>query len=142
MSNLAARFVTAIVLIPLLLAAIFWSNPVGWWLIVITATGMSLNEFYGMTMPTSPLRERLVGVLLGLALGATIYWLPAYLLLVLGGVTLATFLYFVLTYRDIQTVAQRLGFTLAGFLYAGVLPSFVAQLKLLSAAATAAGGCC
>ncbi len=116
-------------LIPVLLAAIFWSNPIGWWLIVIVATALSLHEFYGMTMPKESATERMVGVVLGTALGATIYWRPALLVFVLGGVTMAVFLYYVLAYRDMQTVAQRIGFQLAGFLYAGVLPSFVALLK-------------
>ena len=49
MSNLAARLLTAVVAVPLLILAIHWSNPIGGLGIVFVATALGLREFYGMT---------------------------------------------------------------------------------------------
>ena len=58
MSNLAARLLTAAVLIPVLVVAIRWSNPIGVWAIVYVATFLGLREYYNMTLAKEPVSER------------------------------------------------------------------------------------
>ncbi len=129
MNNLAARLLTAVVLVPVLIAAILWPNPLGVWGIVILATGMGLREYYNMTLAGRPVSERAVAVVLGLIIPATIYWLPAALAPVLAGVTILSFLYYLFFYGEMETVATRSASVLFGSLYVGLL-TFVALLKL------------
>src|SRR5262249_12088112 len=46
MSNLAARLLTAALVVPVLLVAIFWQNPIGVWVLVYVATGLALREWF------------------------------------------------------------------------------------------------
>ncbi len=132
MSNLAARFLTAAVLIPFLLAGIFWSNPVGVWALVFLATVLGLTEFYGMTMAKEPAFERAVAVVLASVLAASVYWLdtsPHLLLVAFAAVTLSAFVFYLFRYREIETLSTRVNAMLSGFLYVGLLLTFVALLK-------------
>jgi phosphatidate cytidylyltransferase len=131
-SNLAARLLTAVGLIPLLVVAIRWSNPIGVWGLVYVATFIGLREFYNMTLAKEPVIERGFGIVLGLVLGAVVYWLdavPMALAATLAGITIAAFLFFLFRYRDIETVSGRAAQMIAGVLYVALLLSFVALLK-------------
>jgi phosphatidate cytidylyltransferase len=129
-SNLAARLLTAAVLIPVLVVAILWSNPIGVWVLVFIATFLGLREYYNMTLAKEPLLERGFGIALGMALAAAIYWLDSAMLIsVLAGVTLSSFLFYLFRYRDMDTVAARVAQMITGTLYVALLLSFVALLK-------------
>jgi phosphatidate cytidylyltransferase len=131
-SNLAARLLTAVALVPLLVVAIRWSNPIAVWGIVYAATFIGLREFYNMTLAKDPLIERGFGIALGLVLGAVVYWLdstPMAVPATLAGITVAAFLFFLFRYREIETVAGRVAQMIAGVLYVALLLSFVALLK-------------
>ena len=54
MSNLVARLLTAVVLVPLLIVAIRWENPLAVWGIVYLATFLGLREYYNMTLAKEP----------------------------------------------------------------------------------------
>jgi len=130
LGNLAARFATAGVLIPVLVAAIQWQNPVGVWAVVFVATALGLREWMNMTQPTAPVVEKAVGVLLGLGVGAAIYWAPpAFHAPVFAGVTIGGFLFYLFRYGDIDSVGKRYTAMMAGVLYVGVLLTYVALLK-------------
>ena len=58
MSNLALRLLTAAVLVPVLIVGINWSNPLGVFLLVFTASSLALMEFATMTLPAEPASER------------------------------------------------------------------------------------
>ena len=134
MSNLTARLLTAVAVVPLLLAAIFWSNPIGVFVVVIVSTGLGLREWVNMTMPSAPVAERGFGVLLGLVLSTQIYFCTTDglgLALTLAGMTIASSIYILFRYGAIETVAARLAALLAGLLYVSVLLVFVALLKKL-----------
>src|SRR5258706_2249808 len=97
MGNLAARILTALVLLPILIAAIRWSNPIGVWAIVYVATFLGLREFYNMTLAREPAAERYFGVALGMAFAAVVYWLGGRNMAVTGalaGVTVGAFLFY------------------------------------------------
>ncbi|HEY2744433.1 MAG TPA: phosphatidate cytidylyltransferase, partial [Polyangia bacterium] len=107
MSNLAARLLTAAVLIPLLVVAILWQNPLAVWGIVYLATFLGLREYYNMTLAKEPVSERGFGVLLGMAMAAIVYWFdrsPHVILAGVVGVTIGAFLFLLLRYRDMDTV--------------------------------------
>jgi phosphatidate cytidylyltransferase len=132
-SNLALRFLTAGVLIPVLVLAIRWENPIGWWAVVSTATLLGLLEFYGMTLAAARRSERVVGALLGLCVGQALYWFEGAagerFAAALAGATLAAFLYYLFRYGNVETAAVRMSAMLAGFLYVGVLLTFATLLK-------------
>jgi phosphatidate cytidylyltransferase len=132
MSNLAARLLTAAVLIPVLVAAIHWDNPLGVWACVYLATFLGLREFYNMTLAKQPVGERAFGVVLGMGFAAAVYWLDAVPMAPIGAlaaVTLLAFLYYLFFYREMETVAQRVTAMMSGVLYVGLLLTFVALLK-------------
>jgi phosphatidate cytidylyltransferase len=132
MSNLAARVLTAVVLVPLLIVAILWQNPLAVWGIVYLATFLGLREYYNMTLAKEPVSERGFGVLLGMAMAAIVYWYdssPHVILAGVVGVTIGAFLFLLFRYRDMDTVAARVAHLVIGVFYVGVLLAFVALLK-------------
>lgn len=131
MSNLVLRFLTAVVLIPLLIAAIQWSDPLGVWLWVFLAQVTGLREWMNMMMPGEPPARRAFGVVLGSACAAGLFWLPqGASLLLLSTATIAAFLFFLFTFQPIETVAARISSMVTGILYAGALLTPLAFFKL------------
>jgi phosphatidate cytidylyltransferase len=132
LSNLAARLLTAFALIPVLLAAIFWSNPLGVFALVFLASGIGLREWMNMMQPQAPVSERAVGVLIGLAFSAQLYFRTGDgvgTLLCLAGATLFVFIWLLFRYGSVETIAARVGALLAGLFYVPLLLGFVALLK-------------
>lgn len=132
MSNLVARLLTAVVLVPVLIVAIRWSNPIAVWGIVFVATFLGLREYYNMTLAKEPVSERGFGVVIGLAFAAAVYWYDGdarIILAALVGVTLASFLFYLFRYRDMDTVAARVAQMITGVLYVALLLTFVALIK-------------
>ncbi len=132
MSNLVARVLTALLVVPFLLGAMFWSNPIATFAVVFVATGIGLREWANMTMPSAPIAERALTVILGLTLSAQIYFCATDgmgTLLTLTGATVVTFIYLLFRYGEVQTVAARLTAMLSGLLYVSVLLVFLALLK-------------
>ncbi|MDB4965959.1 MAG: phosphatidate cytidylyltransferase [Myxococcales bacterium] len=132
MSNLAARLLTAAVLVPVLIAAIHWSNPIAVWGIVFLATFLGLREYYNMTLAKEPVAERGFGVVLGMGFAAAVYWYDGdakVILAALVGVTFAAFLFYLFRYRNMDTVAVRVAQMITGVLYVALLLTFVALLK-------------
>jgi len=131
-SNLAARLLTAAVLIPVLVVAINWSRPEGVWAVVFLATFLGLREYYNMTLAKEPAGERYFAVALGLAFASAVYWLDGHahaLTAALAAATILSFLYYLFAYRTMETVAARVAATLSGILYVGLLLTYVALLK-------------
>ncbi|HEX4462860.1 MAG TPA: phosphatidate cytidylyltransferase [Polyangia bacterium] len=132
MSNLLARVLTAVLLVPFLVVAIVWSNPLAVWGIVFVATFLGLREYYNMTLAKEPLVERGFGIALGLGFAAVVYWTDGTSFAItatLAGVTIAAFLFYLFRYGDMQTVAGRVAQMIVGTLYVGLLLTFVALLK-------------
>lgn len=132
MSNLAARLLTAAILIPVLIVAIRWPNPIAVWGIVYVATFLGLREYYNMTLAREAVSERGFGVVLGMIFAGFVYWIdrsPSVILAALAGVTIASFLFYLARYRDMDTVAARVAQMITGTLYVALLLTFVALLK-------------
>ena len=131
MSNLAARLLTAALLIPFLILAINWTNPIAVEGIVLAACAIGLREWIAMTQPTAPAVDRAFGVAVGTLLFATLIALgerPMVAPAAAAAATIAVLVYHLFRYGAIETVAARASFTLAGFLYVALL-AFVALLK-------------
>jgi phosphatidate cytidylyltransferase len=130
-SNLLARVLTAIILVPFLILAILKST-FAVWAIVFVATFLGLREFYNMTLAKEPAVERGFGIALGLAFAAVVYWTDGVSFAItasLAGITIASFLFYLFRYGDMQTVAGRVAQMLVGTLYVGLLLTFVALLE-------------
>src|SRR5690348_4743143 len=120
MSNLTARLLTAAVAIPILVAAIRWINPIAVWLLIFGATIIGLREFYNMTLAKQPVSERAFGVVVGAVCGAALYWFDDDALVipsVFAFATIASFLFYLFRYRDMETVAGRVAQMIAGIAY-------------------------
>ena len=119
-------------MIPLLIAAIHWSNPIGVWAIVITATAIGLREWMNMTMPRAPAAARWFAVAVGTGYAALFYWFadaPLIPSAATAGAAIATFLFFLFRFEPIGEVAQRVAFAVCGYLYVGLLLGFLALVK-------------
>jgi phosphatidate cytidylyltransferase len=131
MSNLAARLLTAALVVPVLLVAIFWSNPIGVWVIVIVATGLALREWFTVTMGDDSVALWL-GVAIGLAYGSALYWLTRFAFESVAMLVLFSFLASLVRVGDtpetMRKAAERVGVTAFGVLYCGLL-AFLALLK-------------
>jgi phosphatidate cytidylyltransferase len=130
MSNLTVRVLTTVVAAPVLIGLVWWPHPLPLWGLVFLATAVGLHEWQTITLGGRPLAERLVGIVLGLALAAAVYFgSPTALLMTLAGVTIAGFGFYLFRFGDLPTAGARFGTTLAGALYVGVLLTFLALLK-------------
>src|SRR5262245_45139902 len=130
MSNLAARLLTAALIIPVLLVALFWSNPIGVWLLVVVSTLLALREWFTVTL-TDP-GSRWIGIATGLGYAVALYWMTAYAFVLVTGVVLLAFLSSLARVGDspetLRAAAERVGITTFGALYCGLL-TFLALLK-------------
>ncbi|MCS6914536.1 MAG: phosphatidate cytidylyltransferase [Myxococcota bacterium] len=123
MSNLTLRLLTAALLIPLLIAAIEWRDPLGVWLWVFFAQVAGLREWLAMTQQDQPVTTRWFGIVLGAALAAALFWLPSdrVAVLLLCAATILVLTFYLFRFRCIEEVAARSALLLAGLLYTVVL---------------------
>jgi phosphatidate cytidylyltransferase len=131
-SNLAARVLTALVAIPILLGAIFWHDPRAVYAIIFVATLLGLREWAKMTMPGASAAERAVSIGVGLVISALIYFRTADDLLVafaLAFGVIAVLVCALFRAGAIETAAGRVAAAVAGWLYVAVLLVFVALMK-------------
>jgi phosphatidate cytidylyltransferase len=146
LSNLAQRFLVAVVAVPALLAIFYLQRPEPTWLLIFAASILAMREFFAMTLPEA---DRTPALVIGAIACAAFYWLSPHVVVVRvtdakllaaalsAGPTLpivlavvAPGLYFLFRFRDMQTVAARFAATVAGIIYAGFLYTFVALLKV------------
>jgi phosphatidate cytidylyltransferase len=144
-SNLAQRFLVAVVAVPALLVIFYVGRPEPTWLLIFAASILAMREFFAMTLPAA---DRTAALVIGAVACAAFYWLDPSVAVrfadhprlvntsLAAGPTLpvviaviAPGLYFLFRFRDMQTVAARFAATVAGIVYAGFLFTFVALLK-------------
>jgi len=126
MKNLALRVTTAVVAVPVVLLLVLWRRPEGAWGLVFSATLVSLYEYF--TMAARDAAERWVGIALGAAVAAALYWWPRGLAVALPVLAVLPSFFYLLYYGTGATVG-RLGAMTFGVVYGGVLPTFAALLK-------------
>jgi phosphatidate cytidylyltransferase len=131
MSNLAARVLTAVVLVPLVMLGIFWKNPLGVYLLVIIAGGLAVHEYFSMT--TRDHLARTMGTVLALGFMTGLYFLSprgdGWVLALVAAVVLAAFMLSLFRLRpELAGAAGRVGTTAFGALYGGLLV-FAAMMR-------------
>jgi phosphatidate cytidylyltransferase len=148
LSNLAQRFLVAVVAVPILLLALHLHRPEPTWAIVFAASLIAMREFFAMTLPAEDRRPALG---LGAVACLVFYWADPVTLgfyaehvphalrgLARSGGTFALFfavvvpgLWYLFKFRDIPSVANRITATITGIVYAGFLTTYLAKLKLI-----------
>lgn len=115
--------------LPLLILFIAYSNMVMFTALVCGVTLLALLEYFGMSLPAERLRERMTAAGFGVLLVPLLtFGRPD--LLTAGMVFSVLFfgIFFLLRFRDLNTVIQQLALLLFGFLY---LPLLLGHLSLL-----------
>ncbi len=114
--NLFLRIMTAVVGLPVIVAAALWSNHEGWWLLGTIALAMVLWEFGSMSFPDS-MGDRFFILLLGVFFTAFLMAWPNYFFLVYGWAALAIILAMVFSRAPVSTSAARMGAHFVGIFY-------------------------
>jgi phosphatidate cytidylyltransferase len=131
-SNLAMRFLTALVFIPLILWLLFWVAPVGFVVLVYLACAVAAAELFAMTLPGARVLQ-IYGVLATLGILTSIVYLqnfggvlaPIIVLLTVVGLLLG-----LATPEPIDRASERIAWLIAGPLYIGGLVATVALLHI------------
>lgn len=130
-SNLAVRILTAAIVAPLLLSLMFWGPVWGWYLLVLLATAIAAQEFFGMTHPEDKIAQ-VVGVVSAAAVSAAVYFYSQdarVLLTVLFVTPIVGILVPLWRLGQIPSAAFRVTAGVAGPLYIGALLSTIALLR-------------
>src|SRR5688500_8866714 len=148
-SNLVQRVGVAVVAVPLVILILYYRVPEATAALVFAATAIAMREFFAMTL-TDP-RDRNASLIIGLVSSAAIYLVHprslryfdelraaehAVVALTVTGPIVAlvlavipTGLYYLFRFRDMQTVAQRIAYTMTGVVYVGLCMMFLALCK-------------
>lgn len=145
LGNLAQRALVAIVAVPVLIGILYFpdrAEPT--WALIMVAALLAMQEFFAMTMPGDDnASDRRVSLVIGFAACSALYWLSPTILhgyktqalansgpLVAIAITvLGTGLYYLFRFRDMASVAQRFGFSIAGIVYTGFCFTFLALVR-------------
>jgi phosphatidate cytidylyltransferase len=130
LGNLAARFLVAAVGAPIIILLIYLDHHAWFWGLVYAASLLGMYELFAMSLDDAV--DRWASLVCGAGATAAFYWLAdrpggGAMALVLAVVPVS--LYYLFRFRDMATVAPRLGGSIAGTLYAGFLFSFLPMLK-------------
>lgn len=143
LGNLASRFLVAVIAAPVLIVAFYARSPLYTWAIVFAASMLAMAELFAMVLPDR--RDRLAALVFGGLACLAFYWMdplalphrapwtqltdstyPVLMLAVVGPC-----LWYLFRYGDMATVAGRMAGTVFGIVYAGLLLTSVARLKLI-----------
>jgi phosphatidate cytidylyltransferase len=130
LGNLASRFLVAAVGVPIILLAIYQEVHHGiFWALIFGGSILGMYEFFAMAIPDQ--RDRIASAILGALTVTGFYWLGGRggELLALFAATVPVGLYYMFRFGDMSTVAARMGTTVTGIVYAGLLLMFLAMIK-------------
>ena len=127
-SDLAARLITAVVAIPVLLYMIFAAPPWAFGLLVLWATATSVWEYCNITYGGEHKSGVWFTSALGAALFATMYWRPEFLLVALVVCGLLVFLFFLFRYKEQSATSHQIGSSITGLVYGVVMFGTIALL--------------
>ncbi len=120
-SNLVTRVLTAIVAIPLLLAIIFLAPAWATFLLVGGAGMIAVWEYCSITYGDENLLGKIVSMVLAALIAATLFFVAEYFLVASVAAFLTIFLLFLFSHDDQERVSHRIGSSLTGILYGGVV---------------------
>jgi phosphatidate cytidylyltransferase len=140
--NLASRVLVAVFAAPLLAFLFYRDSPVYTWALIFLASIVAMDELYRMTLPDP--RDRVASLIFGSVATAAFYWLDRDLLLAATGnaalagsgatitlvlTVLPIGIYYLFRFGDMTSAATRVGHSITGIVYVGLLFHFVALIK-------------
>ena len=136
----ARRWLTALILLPLLLVALIWGGHVFFILLLLVVNGLAEWEFLGMFQPEADAYRRLKAIILGSVLlisfctaqRITTLCNPSGPLLVLVGVIFILFLFYLIAYTHIPDLSRDLMVNVLALLYLPLLLGHFIWLRYLS----------
>jgi phosphatidate cytidylyltransferase len=136
----ARRWLTALILLPLLLAVLIWGRQVSFILLLLVVNGRAQWEFLGMFQPEAETFRRLKAIILGSVLllsfctaqRAGTLCNPSGPLLVLVGILFLLFLFYLIAYSHIADLGRDLMVNILGLLYIPLLLGHFVWLRYLS----------
>lgn len=150
LGNLAQRFLVAVVAVPILLFILYLDRPEPTWGLIFVASLLAMHEYFAMTLPKE---DRRAAVIMGALACLAFYWVDPISLhdpfgIAISGkwqdmgaiagkavplvfAVIVPGLYYLFKFRDIPSVAGRIGHTITGIVYAGFFATFISLLKRL-----------
>jgi phosphatidate cytidylyltransferase len=136
----ARRWLTALILLPILVVVLFWGGHVFFVLLLLVVNGLAQWEFQGMFQPEADAFRRLKAIILGSVLllsfctaqRATTLCNPSGPLFVLVGILFVLFLFYLVAYRHIIDLSRDLMVSVLGLLYIPLLLGHFIWLRYLS----------
>jgi phosphatidate cytidylyltransferase len=136
----ARRWLTALILLPLLLAVLLWGGHVSFVLLLLVVNGLAQWEFLGMFGPDADPFRRLKAIILGSVLlmsfctaqRVTTLCNPSGPLLVLVGILFLLFLFYLIAYSHIADLSRDLMVNVLAILYIPLLLGHFVWLRYLS----------
>ncbi len=141
------RWLTALVVLPLLLLVLFKGGRIGLVLVILAVNGLAQWEFLGMFFPEDPSPQRLKSILLGSLLllsfcmasppsafcppGGIIPCNPTTVLFVLVWCIFVLLLFYLISYGHIEQLIQHLAVNILGLLYLPFLLGHFIWLRYL-----------
>ena len=123
---LKKRVLTGVIAIPALCALIGYGPEPTLFIMVVIAIALGLYEFYSLVLPDNKRHERVIGVVLGMALACLIYFGHVGLLHAsLGFSIIFLSILYMLKSRNLTLAVSKIALTLFGILYIGLLLSYV-----------------
>ncbi len=129
---LAARLLTAVVAIPLVLAIIIYGGVIGVFLLVFAVVGLALYEYFSFIYPQKINIQIIAHTILGLLLPASFYLgYPDYIAPTVAFIIIFTTAFALFRVTDPQRKAENLFIRLFGIFYVGFLLSYLIVLRML-----------
>jgi phosphatidate cytidylyltransferase len=136
----ARRWLTALIILPLLLLVLIKGGQILFVLLLLVVNGLALWEFLGMFQPESDTFRRLKIIILGSVLllsfstaqRAATLCNPTYVLFVLVGILFLLFLFYLIAYSHIANLSRDLMVNILGLLYIPLLLGHFVWLRHLS----------
>jgi phosphatidate cytidylyltransferase len=136
----ARRWLTALILLPILVVVLFWGGHFFFVLLLLVVNGLAQWEFQGMFQPEADAFRRLKGIILGSVLllsfctaqRATTLCNPSGPLFVLVGILFILFLFYLIAYNHIADLSRDLMVSVLGLLYIPLLLGHFVWLRYLS----------
>ena len=126
------RFITALIIIPLVGLLIIFGPSYTLALMVCAAAILGLYEFYTMTIPQGGTKEKIGGIALGIILCALMQWAPSEMIMAfLCAIMVVLFLGYAFSSEKLYVLPNRIGIIFLGIIYVPFLLSHVTLINKL-----------
>jgi phosphatidate cytidylyltransferase len=127
-----ARLLSAIVLLPLLFAAIWYGDPPWFAALAALAVILGLNEYYSLTSRIGAQSIRVQGIVAAVALLAAFYFRrPEFIVGILAALVISVLISELLTNSDFASTLTSSATTVFGVLYVALLGGYLIALRVI-----------